>query len=67
MSNELDLAALGGPFDLAYTRCFLMHQSDTARTLARIADIVRPGWLDRLPRAAQHTRAAFASPPRRAQ
>ena len=45
-ANELDLAALGGPFDLAYTRCFLMHQSDTARTLARIADIVRPGgWI----------------------
>jgi SAM-dependent methyltransferase len=45
-ANDLDLAALGGPFDLAYTRCFLMHQSDTARTLARIAGIVRPGgWI----------------------
>ena len=44
--NDLDLAALGGPFDLAYTRCFLMHQSDMAKTLARIADIVRPGgWI----------------------
>ncbi len=44
--NDLDLAALGGPFDLAYTRCFLMHQSDMAKTLARMADIVRPGgWI----------------------
>jgi SAM-dependent methyltransferase len=44
--NDLDLSALGGPFDLAYTRCFLMHQSDMAETLARIADIVRPGgWI----------------------
>jgi SAM-dependent methyltransferase len=44
--NDLDLSALGGPFDLAYTRCFLMHQRDMATTLARIADIVRPGgWI----------------------
>jgi SAM-dependent methyltransferase len=44
--NDLDLAALGDPFDLAYTRCFLMHQRDMATTLARIADIVRPGgWI----------------------
>jgi hypothetical protein len=27
--HELDPAALGGPFDLAYTRLFLMHQSYT--------------------------------------
>src|SRR5262250_1235155 len=26
--HELDSAALGGPFDLAYTRLFLMHQAD---------------------------------------
>ena len=44
--HDLDLAALGGPFDLAYTRCFLMHQSDTAKTLARLAELVRPGgWI----------------------
>ncbi|MGB9186073.1 MAG: methyltransferase domain-containing protein [Solirubrobacteraceae bacterium] len=44
--NELDPSVLGGPFDLAYTRCFLMHQSDMAKTLARIADVVRPGgWI----------------------
>jgi SAM-dependent methyltransferase len=44
--NALDRAALGGPFDLAYTRCFLMHQSDMPKTLARIADVVRPGgWI----------------------
>jgi len=44
--HELDPAALGAPFDLAYTRCFLMHQADPVRTLRRIADLVRPGgWL----------------------
>lgn len=26
--HELDPAALGGPFDLAYTRLFMMHQAD---------------------------------------
>ncbi len=44
--HDLDAAAFGGPFDLAYTHCFLMHQSNTARTLAQIADLVRPGgWI----------------------
>jgi SAM-dependent methyltransferase len=44
--HELDPAALGGPFDLAYTRCFLMHQADPVRTLRRIADLLGPGgWL----------------------
>jgi SAM-dependent methyltransferase len=44
--HELDLAALGGPFDLAYTRCFLMHQADPVQTLRHIADLLRPGgWL----------------------
>lgn len=44
--HELDSAALGGPFDLAYTRLFLMHQADPVRTLQRIADLLRPGgWL----------------------
>ena len=43
---DIDLATLGGPFDLAYTRCFLMHQRDPARVLTRIADVVRPGgWV----------------------
>jgi ubiquinone/menaquinone biosynthesis C-methylase UbiE len=41
--HELDAAALGGPFDLAYTRLFLMHQVDPARTLRQIAGILRPG------------------------
>ena len=26
--NELEIAAVGGPFDLAFTRLFLMHQPD---------------------------------------
>ena len=44
--HELDAATLGGPFDLAFTRAFLMHQADPARTLGRIADLVRPGgWM----------------------
>ena len=44
--HELDAATLGGPFDLAYTRLFLMHQADPVRTLRHIADLLRPGgWL----------------------
>jgi SAM-dependent methyltransferase len=44
--RELSAAALGGPFDLAYTRCFLMHQPDLVATLGRIASLLRPGgWL----------------------
>ena len=44
--HELDPAALGGPFDLAYTRLFLMHQADPVRTLRHIAGLLRPGgWL----------------------
>jgi SAM-dependent methyltransferase len=34
---------IGGPFDLAYTRCFLMHQPDPVATLQAIARLVRPG------------------------
>ena len=41
--HELDAATLGGPFDLAFTRCFLMHQGDPARTLRQIACLLRPG------------------------
>lgn len=45
-ADDLDAAALGGPFDLAYTRLFLLHQRDAARTLARIATVLRPGgWI----------------------
>jgi SAM-dependent methyltransferase len=44
--HDLDAAALGGPFDLAFTRLFMMHQPDPVRTLRRIADLLRPGgWL----------------------
>src|SRR3984957_4267015 len=44
--HELDPSALGGPFDLAYSRLFLMHQADPVRTLRHIADLLRPGgWL----------------------
>jgi len=44
--HELDAAAIGGPFDLAYTRFFLMHQPDPVRTLSQIARLLRPGgWV----------------------
>lgn len=37
---------LGGPFDLVYCRCFLMHQPDPHRTLRTIATFLREGgWL----------------------
>jgi SAM-dependent methyltransferase len=37
---------LGGPFDVALTRCFLMYQSDPVRTLRQIASLVKPGgWI----------------------
>jgi SAM-dependent methyltransferase len=32
-----------GRFDLAFTRCFLMHQPDPTHTLCRIAELLRPG------------------------
>jgi len=44
--HELDPAAIGDPFDLAYTRFFLMHQPDPVRTLSQIARLLRPGgWV----------------------
>ena len=44
--HDLDASALGGPFDLAFSRAFLMHQPDPVRTLRRIAGLLRPGgWL----------------------
>ena len=43
--HELDAATVGGPFDLAYTRFFLMHQPDPVRTLTQIAHLLRPGGL----------------------
>jgi SAM-dependent methyltransferase len=37
---------LGGPFELAFTRCFLMHQLDPVQTLSRLAGLLRPGgWI----------------------
>jgi SAM-dependent methyltransferase len=44
--HDLDVAELGGPFDLAYTRLFLTHQPDQVRTLRRIGGLLRAGgWL----------------------
>jgi ubiquinone/menaquinone biosynthesis C-methylase UbiE len=39
--HELDVAAVGGPFDLAYARLFLMHQPEQVRTLSQIAGLLR--------------------------
>jgi SAM-dependent methyltransferase len=39
-------ADVGGPYDVAFTRCFLMHQGDPLHTLTRIRAALRPGgWL----------------------
>src|ERR1700729_47954 len=44
--HRLDPAALGAPFDLAFTRLFLMHQADPVQSLRAIARLVRPGgWV----------------------
>lgn len=44
--HGLEAAAVGGRFDLAYTRLFLMHQPDPVRTLSQIARLLRPGgWV----------------------
>jgi SAM-dependent methyltransferase len=44
--HDLDPEDVGAPFDVAYCRCFLMHQGDPAATLASIARLVRPGgWI----------------------
>jgi SAM-dependent methyltransferase len=44
--HDFDAVTLGGPFDLAFTRCFLMHQADSVRTLGQIAGLLRPGgWI----------------------
>lgn len=45
--NTQAIEALAGRwFDLAFTRCFLMHQPDPAHTLGRIAALLRPGgWV----------------------
>jgi SAM-dependent methyltransferase len=63
--HDVDVATLGGPFDLAYTRLFLMHQRDPVRTLQRIASLLRPGgWIvaqeafrDPAPRSNPHVAA----------
>jgi SAM-dependent methyltransferase len=36
-------APVGGPYDLAFSRCFLMHQPDPLRTLTRVHEVLRPG------------------------
>ncbi len=41
--NELSATSLGGPFDLAFSRLFLFHQVDPARTLRHLAGLLRPG------------------------
>jgi SAM-dependent methyltransferase len=44
--HDVDPKDLGAPFDLAYSRCFLMHQTDPVATLAAMGKLVRPrGWI----------------------
>ena len=44
--HEFGAAGAGGPFDLGFTRAFLMHQADPERTLRKIGGMLRPGgWL----------------------
>ena len=44
--HDVDGQALGGAFDVAYTRLFLVHQRDPAQTMERIAALLRPGgWI----------------------
>jgi len=44
--HDLDGQTLGGAFDVAYTRLFLVHQRDPAHTMQRIAALLRPGgWI----------------------
>jgi ubiquinone/menaquinone biosynthesis C-methylase UbiE len=45
-ARALDADLVGGPLDVIYTRCFLMHQSDVGATLRHLAGLLRPGgWL----------------------
>ena len=41
--HELDPAALGAPFDVAFCRLFLVHQPDPLRTLKHMANLLKPG------------------------
>jgi SAM-dependent methyltransferase len=52
--NEMDPADLGGPFDLAFTRLFLMHQTDPVRTLRQVRDALKPGGVAVLQEPIRH-------------
>lgn len=44
--TDMDVGTAGGPFDVAYTRCFLMHQPDPVQVLTQISGLLRPGgWV----------------------
>ncbi|GAA1849581.1 hypothetical protein GCM10009836_31700 [Pseudonocardia ailaonensis] len=43
--HRLDADRLGGPFDVAFSRLFLMHQPDPVATLRRIGALLRPGGM----------------------
>jgi SAM-dependent methyltransferase len=60
--HDVDRRALGGAFDLAYTRLFLMHQRDPALTMERIGALLRPGgWI--VAHEALHSPPPRSSPP----
>lgn len=44
--DSADANTLGGPFDLAFSRFFLMHQPDSRQALQKIAGLLKPGgWI----------------------
>jgi SAM-dependent methyltransferase len=59
--HQLDPTTLGGPFDLAYTRLFLMHQVQTSRDPPSDREAASPWRLARRARTAAHPAPAIAS------
>jgi SAM-dependent methyltransferase len=62
--HHLDPDEAGAPFDVAYCRCFLMHQADPVETLRAMGRLLRPGgWIVaqeplRFPPPVSHPRVA---------
>ena len=57
---------IGCRFDLAFTRCFLMHQADPVRALGQNLNAYSPRRLGRNPRATVKPTPAVIPTPRRA-
>ncbi len=61
--HDVNVATLGGPFDLAYTRLFLMHQSDGGAHPPADLSPASPWWLDHRAGAAPSPSPAVESGP----